>query len=91
MVFPFLINLGYKINTTHGVTLPVFAISVSSKLELFKTEECISSEKKCETLKQIKRKIWPERLFWNFKSYGRKNPYSIFPKASPTVTERFEE
>lgn len=52
-------------------------MSVSNKLKLFKTKEYISSEKKCETLKQMKREIfWSERLFQMFKSNQKGNTQS---------------
>lgn len=81
----FSIKLCYKINTTQDVTLSgTFAISISSKLKLFKTEEYISSEKKYETLKQMKMEIfWSEKLFLEFKLHGKNSLYSIFSNASP--------
>lgn len=83
ILFSFSIKLCYKINTTQDVTLSgTFAISISSKLKLFKTEEYISSEKKYETLKQMKIEIfWSEKLFLEFKSYGKNPPYSILMPA----------
>lgn len=93
ILFPFSIKLCHKINTTHDVTLSgTFAISISSKLKLFKTEEYIFSEKKYETLKQMKMEIfWSETLFLEFKSYGKNPLYSILSNASPIATVEFEE
>ena len=92
ILFLFSINLCYKINTTHNVTLSgALVISISSKLKLFKTEEYISREKKYETLKQMKKEIfWVWEIILELKSYGKKTLF-YSSNASSTVTVGFEK